>query len=430
MNFLALTCFLSVFCLMGYEKEAISKSKIQSKPTEKESFTDQSPSLNNQGNHLKKTSSEAGSEAEKAQKITSKIKKSQLKELEKDSARQESKMSDIVSQKIKKVFVEFLEILERKSIDSKEYIKAVHFLENSLYNEASFETLKILAETYKNKKDFPNQIKVLNILSVSYPEKAESFYLLGSAYSHLFFHQKEDKEENKTKSIENLNKALKKDKKFVLAYEGLIKILKSKKEDTDQDIHTKESLSVIIDMLKNLKNHKHYIDLCKAYYDNKFFKQSRKACKKSIAKNPENPISPLILALSLKDKKESEKAILDVSEKFKESFFVQYNTALYFMKKNPRLAIIYFDSAHALQPDNVTLNKIMSLFLFENDQEDKSYKHFLKACLLTKGKFIREFRKAKSRLRKKALVDLILKFQKGIDQCFLSSKKKINKKEG
>ena len=179
-------------------------------------------------------------------------------------------------------------------------------------------------------------------------------------------------------------------------------------------------------MLKNLKKSKYYIDLCKAYYDNKFFKQSRRTCKKSIAKNPKDPISPLILALSLQNKKESEKRILEVSERFKKSFFVQYNTSLYFKEKNPRLATIYFASSYAIQPENIILNKIMALFLLKNNQEEKSYKHFLKACLLTKGKFIREFKKAQSHLRKKALVDLVVKFQKGIQQCFLFSKKKAS----
>lgn len=421
MNFFILISFLYFFCCLPCQGEIKNNTKIQLKTKEEKGVIDQSLNVNAQTKRNPQKITEEIKVEEKDQKRNKKIEKQEA-----DSTHP-FKQSDVVSQKIKKVFTEFLEILETKSIDSKEYIKAVHFLENSLYNEAGFETLKILAETYKNKQDFQNQIKVLKILSASYSEKAESFHLLGLAYSHLFFHQKEDKEENKTKSIENFNKAVKIDKKFVAAYKELLKILQSKQKDTGQEIHTKESLSVVIDMLRNLKDPKYYIDLCKAYYDNNFFKQSRRACKKSIAKNPEDPKSPLILALSLQDKKESEKKILDAAEKFKKSFFVQYNTALYFMKKNPRLATLYFDSAYLIQPENITLNKIMSAFLLENNQEEKSYEHFFKACILTKGKFIREFRKAISRLRKKALVDLVLKFQKGIEQCFLSSKKAITK---
>ena len=404
MKILVLLGFLSVFYWVSYGEDKSNQAKAKSIKKEKSFNIDQS--LNK-------------SDKEDTQTETKKAKSNQTSQ----------KNPGIVSQKIKKVFIDFLEVLEKESMDSKEYTKAVQFLENSLYNQASFETLKILADTYDNKKDFQNQIKVLNILSASYSNKAESFYLLGMAYKNLYLNKKEkkreDKQENKDKSIENLNKALKLNRKYVLAYEALLSILKDKKTDTDQEMHTKESLSVVLDMLRYLKKSKHYIDLCKAYYDNNFLKQSQKACKKSIKKNPDNPISPLILALS----RENEKELLEVAGKFKESFFVQYNTALYFMKKNPRVSIPHFDTAYDLQPENITLNKIMANILFDNKQEEKSYKHFLKACLLTEGKFLRYFRKAKSTLRRRALVDLILKFQKGIDQCFVSAKKKIRDKK-
>ena len=330
----------------------------------------------------------------------------------------------LITKKIRKVFEDFLEILDKESIESNEYAKAVRFLEQSLYNEASFETLKLLAEVYEEKKDFKNQINVLNVLSANYSSNPEPFYLLGIAYKNLHLSEQDNKVENKKKSIANINQALSINPKYILAYEALLSLLMVKHSKTEEKIHTKESLSVTIDMLKNLRKNKYYIQLCKAYYDNNFLKQSRKACAISVKKNPKDPISPLILVLSRPNKKETDRRLLSVARKFKESFFVQYKTALHFMDQDPKVAVTYFDSAYALHPENIRLNQIMAHFLFENKEEEKSYKHFLNACRFTEGKFLRDFRRAKSVLRRRQMVELILKFQQGIKQCFLEVKKK------
>lgn len=339
-----------------------------------------------------------------------------------------SKSPGIVTKQIKTVFEDFLKILENEIVESNEYTKAVRFLEGSLYNEASFETLKLLAEVYEKKGDFKNQINVLNILSTNYSTQAESFYLLGMAYKNLSLNEKDkkDKEENKKKSIDNFNQALKINPKYTSAYKSLLDLLMDEDPETKEKIHTKESLNVVMSMVKNLRKNKYYIQLCKAYYDKKFFKQSRKACAKSVKRNPKDPISPLILALSYPLTKNTGQKLIKIAEKFKKSFFVQYRTAVYFMDKDPKSAIAYLDSAHALKPENVHLNQVMAQFLFDNKAEEKSYKHFMKACQLTKGAFLGKFRKAKSMLRRKQMLDLGLKFQKGIEQCFLEAKK--NKK--
>lgn len=400
--------FLYLFCLSTHGEKSSLKNKTSLKIQNEDSYTDESL----------KTKEESKNEKQNEETHDSK------------SVNEESdkKKSGLVTQKIKKVFVDFLEILEKESMESNEYTKAVKFLENSLYNEASFETLKLLATAYKEKKDVTNQIKVLTILSINYSRNPESFYLLGMAYKHLYLNEKDDKQENKEQSIENFNKAIKINHKYFLAYEALLNLLMDENSKTAEKTHTKESLSVAMDMLKVFRDNKHYIQLCKAYYDNKFLKQSRKACAKSVKKNPDDPLSPLILALSKKNDKEISKELLKVAGKFKKSFIVQYKTALHLMDKDPEVAITYFDSAYALQPKHIKLNKIMAKFFFGNKEEKKSYKHFLNACLFTKGKFLKDFRTAKSQLRRKKMMKLIVTFQKGIDKCFLSAKKEIKNK--
>ncbi|MCZ0932006.1 MAG: hypothetical protein OXJ52_02520 [Oligoflexia bacterium] len=348
--------------------------------------------------------------------------------------------SQIITKKIKSIFEDFIKILENRSVESKEYKKAVKFLENSLYNEASFESLELLAQVYEDREDFKNQINVLNILSVNYPKKPESFYLLAMGYKNKYLKvgqeksiksSKEllkEKEGYKKEIIKNLNQALKLDSKHIPSYMALLDILQLTDPKTDEKKHTRASLSVVLDMWKSLKQNKYYIFLCKAYYDNQFFKQSLKACARSVKRNPKDPLSPLILSLSLSNEKKKEEKLVLTAQTFPESFFVQYKTGLYFMDKSPRSAILYLTSAHKLEPKHVILNKILAKLLFDNKEEERSYNYFLSSCVLTEGLFLEDFRRAKSSLRRKNKVDLIVQFQKGIRECYQTVKKQKQKK--
>ena len=348
----------------------------------------------------------------------------------------------IITKKIKSIFEDFIKTLENRSVESDEYRKAVKFLENSLYNEASFESLALLAQVYQDKKDFKNQLNVLNILSVNYPNNPESFYLLALGYKNKYLEAEQkislkfkpgkallkEREEYQKEIIKNLNQALKLDSKHVPSYQALLDILMFTDPQTDEKKHTRASLNVVLDMWKSLKQNKYYIPLCKAYYDNQFFKQSLKACARSVKKNPKDPMSPLILSLSLSDDKKKEEKLVLTAQAFPDSFLVQYRTGLYFMNKSPRSAILYLTSAHKLEPKHVKLNKILAKLLFDNKEEERSYDYFLSSCLLTEGLFLEEFRRAKSGLRRKSKVDLVVKFQKGIQECYQKLKKQKQKK--
>ena len=98
------------------------------------------------------------------------------------------------------------------------------------------------------------------------------------------------------------------------------------------------------------------------------------------------------------------------------------------MDKAPRSAVLYLTSAHKLKPEHVELNKILAQLLFNNGEEERAYDYFLSSCLLTKGLFLADFRRAKSSLRRKSKVDLIIKFQKGIQECYQKLKKVKKKK--
>ena len=158
-----------------------------------------------------------------------------------------------------------------------------------------------------------------------------------------------------------------------------------------------------------------------------FFKQSLRACARSVRKNPEDPISPMILSLSLADKKKREEKLILLAQTFPESFFVQYKTGLYFMDKSPRSAILYLTSAHRLEPEHVKLNKMLAKQLFDNKEEERAFDYFLSSCILTDGVFLEDFRRAMSSLRRRNKVDFGREISRRGTEMLSNSKEKETK---
>ncbi len=323
------------------------------------------------------------------------------------------------SKEVLKKFKKSLKILTRKPILSDDYTKTVTFLESNLYYNAHFDTLNLLTEIYKKNGDFLNQLKVLNILVTDYPKNPLSHYKLGLAYKELFL--KNHKPEDKKNAINNLSNAIKINRKYELAYTELLPLLLKK------DTHTKSSLSLTMEMIRYIRKPIYYSYLCKAYFDNKYLTQSQRACKKAIAKNPEDPQSKMLYALSQEIPRKVVKKVINLSKEYKKSFYIQFKTGLFFMETNPTQALLYLNTALKLDPTSVELLQTLSKFLFNQGQYKKSYKYFLKACILSKGSFMLEFQKAKSRVAHKDET-LIPLFKKGIEKCFNSIKSKKTKK--
>ena len=331
------------------------------------------------------------------------------------------------SQTIQKAMFELIEILKTEPVSSKGYQQAVQFMESSFYNTVDFKSMAEILNVYKEKKDFKNQLKAALSLSLNHPKTPGSFYFLGIAYQDLY-HADKEKEDGKAddwlkKAVENFNIALKMNRRHTPSYKALIKMFMIDDLETGDKKHTNESLATVMDMLRNLKKIKYYIPLCKAYYDTNFLKQSRKACAKAAQKNPQDPVSPIVLALSLEDEKQTRQKLLDTALNFKNSFFAQYRTALWFMEKEPKTAERHFNIAYRLQPEHLRLNEIMAEFFMKNKNGEKAYKHFLSACKLTQGRTVKLFKEAKIQLRRENQTQLMFQFKKGIEECLAFSAK-------
>ena len=336
--------------------------------------------------------------------------------------------------------------LDKKSPSSERYNQTVELLEASVYNKASFETLKILAETYEENKDHPNQIKVLNQLALAHPDRPEAHYLLGMAHKADYLEAKKkaaekkdiDEDEEKfeeeiekakarrERAVDSFSEAIKKNRKYAAAYEELFPLI-------IEEGHTKFSLSLAAEMIRYIKKPEYFIFLCEAYFENEFFQQSRKACKKSLSKNPKDPKSLVLLALSQTKKTKRKAKAIEAADNFPDSYYVQRKVGDFFLNEESPLAFSYLDTAARLKPGDLKLHAFLARKFFDAEKFKKSLKHFSEACDLSKGRFLKDFRDARSRLSAKKLPKgkkrkLIQGFDKSIKSCFDKRKKEVQEK--
>ena len=351
-------------------------------------------------------------------------------------------------------FRKMLDVLGREDIASEEYKRAARDLETSYYHNVSFETLELLSQTYREKGDEKNQIKVLERLKSEYPDNPKSYYLLGQIHKKNYeeamklekdpcqirYNKSKDKR-HKQSAIEEFTRAIEKDPKYEAAYLELLPLLrelerwrdsprggKQKKATKTKKKATKtkkgasttgmEVLSLAKDIVRHFRKPEYYVDLCEAYYQSEFSRQARKACRIAIKKNPDNPKAYLYHALAqAPDKVESH--LMETAGKFPESELIQLHAGRWFLDKTSDLAVKYFASVVTINPEHAETHSHLAELFFKSKKFEEAYNSFKTACFLDL-KYIQDFRKAKQKLfyTGEEGKKLIPQFEQGIDECF------------
>ena len=349
--------------------------------------------------------------------------KSEIKQLQDSSDVPEQKKpskNNFSLEAFKKIF----SFLKQEPVDSKKYKKEVHSLETSFYNGASLESLITLSVLFDAKNDTANHIKVLDIIVANYPDQAKSHYLFGLGYKKMYLkaEKKDPRSKSRQKAIDGFSQAIKLDRAYEEAYKELLPLLA-------ENGHNSHSLDLIKDMIRYFAEPGNYSQLCSAYYETHFVKQSRKACAKATEEDPDEPTNYLFLAFVQEKTKDIKVEVEKVSGRFLKSFDVQFKTGEFFTKTHPSLAIKHFTRAIALDENSYEAHRNLAWLLFKNENISESYDHFLKSCIISLGKTLKDFQKAAAALRyKKHTSAMSNKWQKGLDKCFQHLTKNKKKK--
>ena len=333
--------------------------------------------------------------------------------------------------------------------------------EESLDNQSP-RSLVILARSYEDKKDYTNQLRVLQVLTKKH--KKNGFFLLELARSRRNLYFKTNLSKHKEEAVKVIDQVYKLPRKYrEKAHLEMLELLKvesrldkssdyyfniegtktqpptedATKESSTTETPTEEKaeptplssdyaiLKLLQTLLREFGVKKAYIkDICKYFYINQFYTQSLAGCKKAIKYDPKEPSNYVYYALSLKDREKKGKYLKTTVKKFPESVMARMYTGRFFLEEEEyKSALPHFKKVVRLLPNNATAHVGLARSLFHTKQEKASYKHFLKACILDKQRMLWAFKQAKSILNQKNRFKLADSFEKGITKCFFRSKK-------
>ena len=310
---------------------------------------------------------------------------------------------------------------EKKAVDymkKNKNSKAIHLLES--LEDSSPRSLLILAQAYENQGDYDNQIRVLKQLVKKNKKNGEYLIELAKGFRSRYFQTGLFKHREEAVTI--INEVYKLEKKFhEQAHLEMLKLLQYK-EDSEETNYA--ILKLLQKLIREFGIKRAYIkEICKYFHANKFYSQSRSGCKKAMRYDPKEPSNYIYYALSLEKPEDIEKNLKKAVKKFPKSAFAQMKIGFYFAEqKDYPSALPYFEEAVQLDSNSAEIHLGLAQSLFHTRKEKKSYKHFLKACMLNKSQMLWAFKQAKSILNQNSKFTLSASFEKGITKCFLRAK--------
>lgn len=274
-------------------------------------------------------------------------------------------------------------------------------------NEIDIPSLRALAEAYRAKKDYPNEIQILELYRQREPERFRPHYLLGLAL-------RDNKQLDE--AVEFLRRSIRLAPKHRPSFQALLEVFGENNQNY-------ESRILLVDMIGKFGERKEYLnELCRLYIVDSFLKEAQSTCKKALSKNPKFPDNHVHLAMSYlyqEKKKAAEKIFINAARQFKDSEYVQWSAGeYYYQEQNYPIAVRYLKRAVKADKTKARSQLGLALSLFEMGSFKESIPHYLAACKLDKSRVaLRAFRTAAAKLRQELHPDSPA-FQKVIDSCF------------
>lgn len=257
--------------------------------------------------------------------------------------------------------------------------KAISLL-NSYTDQLTPDGFLILASSYSNKKDFNNEVRVLNLLVNKDDENFRWHLLLGQAYLKSAAGETEPKRKSDmtTSAIQQLRRVLQQQPKYKPAYDLLLSTLQQAKANNEARELLQEGLT------KFGERPEIYRDMCRLDSSDGFVVQALEHCRKAIKLAPNFPDNYVYLVQSLHDQKEDKLAEADIvsaAKRFPRSEFVQWAAGtLFWRKKNYPVSARYHQAALAADPKSGRAQFGLAQALFESGEEKASLEYFIKAC--------------------------------------------------
>ncbi len=265
--------------------------------------------------------------------------------------------------------------------------------------------LLLLAYAYDGKKNYLNEIRVLENLLIQNDKDYYIQFKLGEAYSKI---------KKREEAITNFRSSKQSNPHFLPAYESLLRELNSTEDSY-------EARTLINDMIKLFgEKPKFFTELCRLYFTDSFIQKSLDICKEAIDKDPRVPENHVYLGKILKDSgnsKQAERVLYKAAQQFPNSEFAQ-SAAGQFATDAEDFSTAYKFFAQGAKADPQAVRALVGLgrAAVELGKFQESTNAYLSACKIQPGT-IRDFRVGAGTARKKHDIIWTQKFEEAMAKC-------------
>lgn len=263
----------------------------------------------------------------------------------------------------------------------------------------------LLARSFRQLKRYTDEIRILKKVLAKQGHKEEIHYQLGLAYFN---------NEQLTEATTCFREAIKLNKKFRLAYEGLLAIFQKTKNNY-------ESRTILREMEKSFgKDATIYSHLCRLDSMDGYLDSAITVCRQAIQTDRQIPENYIYLSQSLRDKNDELKAgktLLLAAKQFPQSEFVQWSTGEYYwQQKNYAAAQKYY--IQAISADASSSRALLGLALcqFELHQYEQALQSFKQSCQLNES-VSDKIREASGKLRQQKEKEWSRLYSQQVYQC-------------
>jgi len=220
-------------------------------------------------------------------------------------------------------------------LKQKSFAKVVELL-NAYTDQLNSSGFLALANAYSNRKEYLDEVRVLNLLTQKEPEDFHWHFLLGQAYLKEINIQGDitKKKDLVTSAIQSFRKALSIQPDYKPAFDVLLTTFLQQKNNN-------EARELIQDGISKYGARPELLhEICRLDSMDGFLDSALKSCREAIKLSPDFPDNYVFLIQALNDIKEEKKADADAvaaAKKFPKSEFVQWAAGTLFFKRNNSL---------------------------------------------------------------------------------------------
>ncbi len=267
------------------------------------------------------------------------------------------------------------------------------------------EGILAIARAYHEKKDYLQQIRVLETQVARTPTDYVVQHAAGEAYSAM---KKQDQAYSYFSESRRLNA------NYMPTYESLLRSYK-------KEGHFHDAVTIAQDMQRVFGDTPQLLnELCLLYAHGAFLEKAVETCKLAIERTPKFARNHVVLGLALKEKDgnaAAAKVIQGAAKQFGKSEFAQYVAGeLNWERKNTIDALTYYQDAAKADPRSARSQLGLGRTAFEEKKYAEALEGFIQACKIDRT-LISDFRKSASALRRKNDLVWADRFTSGLALC-------------